>query len=322
MTSEPTTRPCGRCGASIDPTTALMTGDGPVCKACENQQLAREAGTASWGSTFGPLGWGICSLFCNVMFIPSFLAITGGLRDLRALREEREAGLVDSSYGNRQSTAIFAIVLGSLHPLALVGLLGLAVLGGIIGALRQPSYDDYSYEDDYDYELDEYGYGGGSYGADPSYPSYEDDPSGGGLAADEGAEAQRGDRRLVHLDASRPFAEQMQEHLAQARALGLRPYLYATATWCPPCNALARYREDPRMVEAYAGTYIIEADIDLVSNDDLSAAGFRVAGIPAFYGVDDRGHHDGRMITGAAWGEDIPANMAPPLRGFFANDAN
>jgi hypothetical protein len=42
-----------------------------------------------------------------------------------------------------------------------------------------------------------------------------------------------------------------------------------------------------------------------------------VPGIPAFYELGEDGKPTGRMITGAAWGEDIPENIAPPMKAFF-----
>jgi hypothetical protein len=33
--------------------------------------------------------------------------------------------------------------------------------------------------------------------------------------------------------------------------------------------------------------------------------------------LDEKGITTGRMITGAAWGEDIPENIAPPMKTFF-----
>ncbi len=70
------------------------------------------------------------------------------------------------------------------------------------------------------------------------------------------------------------------------------------------------------MIDAFTGTYIIKLDFDYW-NPKLSKTGFYVPGIPAFYEIDTDGKPTGRMITGAAWGEDIPENQAPPLKRFF-----
>jgi thiol-disulfide isomerase/thioredoxin len=102
----------------------------------------------------------------------------------------------------------------------------------------------------------------------------------------------------------------------KAAALGRQPYVEFYADWCPPCNAIKENLGDPRMVEAFAGTYIIKLDTD-DWGDKLSGTGLYVPGIPAFYELGADGTPTGRMITGAAWGEDIPENIAPPMKAFF-----
>jgi thiol-disulfide isomerase/thioredoxin len=108
----------------------------------------------------------------------------------------------------------------------------------------------------------------------------------------------------------------LQAEAQKAAALGRQPYIEFYADWCPPCNAIKKNLSDPLMVEAFAGTYIIKLDTD-VWGDKLSGLGIYVPGIPAFYELDENGKPTGRMITGAAWGEDIPANIAPPMKEFF-----
>ena len=108
----------------------------------------------------------------------------------------------------------------------------------------------------------------------------------------------------------------LQAEAAKAAALGLDPYLEFSADWCPPCNAIKKHLGDPLMVDAFAGTYIIKLDHD-VWGSKLHGTGLYVPGIPAFYELGADGKPTGRMITGAAWGEDIPANIAPPMKAFF-----
>jgi len=108
----------------------------------------------------------------------------------------------------------------------------------------------------------------------------------------------------------------LQVEAQKSLALGRHPYVEFYADWCPPCNAIKKNLGDPLMVEAFAGTYIIKLDTD-VWGDKLSGLGLYVPGIPAFYELDENGKPTGRMITGAAWGEDIPANIAPPMKAFF-----
>jgi thiol-disulfide isomerase/thioredoxin len=102
----------------------------------------------------------------------------------------------------------------------------------------------------------------------------------------------------------------------KAAALGRDPYIEFYADWCPPCNAIKKNLSDPLMVDAFAGTYIIKLNTD-DWGDKLSGLGIYVPGIPAFYELGANGTPTGRMITGAAWGEDTPANIAPPMKAFF-----
>jgi thiol-disulfide isomerase/thioredoxin len=107
-------------------------------------------------------------------------------------------------------------------------------------------------------------------------------------------------------------------HAGRAAAIDRNPFVEFSADWCPPCVALANSLTDQRMVDAFRGTYIIRLDFD-EWKDRLSGTGFTVVGVPTFFELDGAGAPTGRVITGAAWGEDIPENMAPTLRAFFRN---
>ncbi len=121
---------------------------------------------------------------------------------------------------------------------------------------------------------------------------------------------------IVIEEGNAKLTDILQAEAAKAAALGRDPYIEFYADWCPPCNAIKKNLGDPLMVEAFAGTYIIKLDTD-VWGDKLSGLGLYVPGIPAFYELGADGKPTGRMITGAAWGEDIPSNIAPPMKMFF-----
>jgi len=105
-------------------------------------------------------------------------------------------------------------------------------------------------------------------------------------------------------------------HALRAAELERRPFVEFSADWCPPCIALANSLTDHRMVEAFRGTYVIRLDIDEWKGRSAST-GFVVIGVPTFFELAGDGLPTGRMLTGAAWGRDLPENMARPLKEFF-----
>lgn len=105
-------------------------------------------------------------------------------------------------------------------------------------------------------------------------------------------------------------------HAKKARAQGLVPYAELGATWCKPCRELEASMTDARMQSAFKGTYIVHLDVDEWGNA-LPKASLGVASIPRIVALDDEGKGTSRTIDGAAWEENVAANMAPPLAKFF-----
>jgi len=105
----------------------------------------------------------------------------------------------------------------------------------------------------------------------------------------------------------------------KAIALGQMPVVEFDATWCPPCQAIdaAIKSKDELMLNAYSGTYIIKLDVDEWGWEDGRVQDFRFDGIPVYFKLDSEGHQTGDVIDGGAWGEDIPANIAPIMDKFF-----
>lgn len=114
-----------------------------------------------------------------------------------------------------------------------------------------------------------------------------------------------------------PLAELLASEASVARQNGQRIYVELWAEWCEPCKALAAGLDDPRMQEAFQGIRLVRLDIDEWPAADLSAAGLFINAVPRFEELDASGRVTGRAVTGAAWGEDIPANIAPVLSAFF-----
>jgi len=111
-----------------------------------------------------------------------------------------------------------------------------------------------------------------------------------------------------------PLADRLAEHAAKAKAAGLVAYVEFTADWCKPCAAFKQYLDDPMMKDALAGTYLVMADYDAFPKD---ADAMHIIGVPTWLELDEHGAPTGRRISSDVWGEDIPANMAPPLKEFF-----
>lgn len=122
----------------------------------------------------------------------------------------------------------------------------------------------------------------------------------------------------IEVDPTASLAATLAEQAAAAVQAGKKPHAYLHADWCPPCVEIAKYRNDPQMTAAFAGTHIIAIDVDRVDAKQVEAAGMKIAVLPIFYRLDDTGRPTGASIDGGAWGDNIPANMAPPLGAFFA----
>jgi thiol:disulfide interchange protein len=105
-----------------------------------------------------------------------------------------------------------------------------------------------------------------------------------------------------------------------AAAEGRVTYVQVYADWCAPCLALREASSDPLMLEAFAGTHVVQLNLE-----DWEAQILRLldgptrVSVPAFYEVASDGSL-GRDINGHAWGENVPSNMAPPLRAFFRDE--
>jgi hypothetical protein len=107
--------------------------------------------------------------------------------------------------------------------------------------------------------------------------------------------------------------------VGKANKFGQKPFVFITASWCIHCRALKESMNDKRMIDAFTGTYIIEIDKD-IWEQQLSKIKIFVRGIPAFIGVNSEGMSTGKSVTGAVWDDDIPENMAPPLKAFFQSN--
>ncbi len=72
---------------------------------------------------------------------------------------------------------------------------------------------------------------------------------------------------------------QLAAEATKAQALGERPFLEFDATWCPPCQAITASlaAKNKLMLSAYAGIYLIHADVDQWGWDNSAAPGARLS---------------------------------------------
>jgi len=122
----------------------------------------------------------------------------------------------------------------------------------------------------------------------------------------------------TEADPTKSLETQLAEQTKIALAAGVKPHAYLHADWCGPCVEIEKTRGTPKMADAFSGTHIIAIDVDRVPEAQIVAAGMELKVLPIFYRLDDKGHATGSSIDGGAWGENIPDNMAPPLKAFFS----
>ncbi len=72
------------------------------------------------------------------------------------------------------------------------------------------------------------------------------------------------------------------------------------------------------MIAAFAGIHVVRLQVDDWKTEELATASLKIRGVPVFYSLDSDGKATQASISSSVWGEDIPANMAPPLQRFFA----
>lgn len=115
---------------------------------------------------------------------------------------------------------------------------------------------------------------------------------------------------------SGPLGPQLAAWHDRAVARGRVPCLYLTARWCPPNRAIEGSLTDPLMQKALRQTELATCDLDAWL-DGLTAEGIPAKSIPAFFLLGPGGKVTGAPLTGAAWGENTPDNIAPPLESFL-----
>jgi thiol-disulfide isomerase/thioredoxin len=110
---------------------------------------------------------------------------------------------------------------------------------------------------------------------------------------------------------------QLAAEAQKAKARNQTPFVEFDATWCPPCVAInaSLKAKDPVTLKAFAGVYVVRADVDEWGWGD--GTNFKFSGIPIYYKLNGNGKPTGATIDGDAWGDNVPENFAPALDAFF-----
>ncbi|GAA4030017.1 hypothetical protein GCM10022409_12840 [Hymenobacter glaciei] len=117
-------------------------------------------------------------------------------------------------------------------------------------------------------------------------------------------------RKTVVLEYSQAGSPQAFVQFLQGATPAHRvPVVYFYADWCGPCRRFREALPSPEVDEALQQALLIKVNID--SCQEL-AAHYGVTAIPTFVKVDAKGRALA-TITSDAWGEDVPAKIAPVM---------
>jgi hypothetical protein len=119
---------------------------------------------------------------------------------------------------------------------------------------------------------------------------------------------------LTPKDGALPALLKRETDAAQKR--GMKAVVEVGATWCKPCQAIRASIGDPLMVDAFHGVHVIRLDLDEWESQ-LGGVGITPGAIPAFFLLDGNGRAGKRILTGDAWQEDVPSQMAPKIKAFL-----
>ena len=74
--------------------------------------------------------------------------------------------------------------------------------------------------------------------------------------------------------------------------------------------------DHPLIQKAFRGTSLVMLNQEQWGIH-MGEVGMKSGSFPRIHELTDNGQASSRVITGAAWGEDIPSNMAPPIQTFI-----
>jgi hypothetical protein len=116
------TSTCRNCGSSFEPAPAVAG----LCPRCREAQFPP---ISMRGGKWSPLALGVTSIFCDILMIPSIMAIFRGISELRQASQRERAGFYSDEHASVRTGAVWGIFLGGLRPMILVFIVATAMLG-------------------------------------------------------------------------------------------------------------------------------------------------------------------------------------------------
>ena len=113
-----------------------------------------------------------------------------------------------------------------------------------------------------------------------------------------------------------PLAKQLEAQFKVAKGKSLKPYVMVYSDECAPCVSLRQSLATSKMQTAFQGVYLVQLD-QSKWGPYMHEVGMKSGSFPRIHELTDNGQASTRLITGEAWGEDIPTVMAPPLQTFL-----
>jgi thiol-disulfide isomerase/thioredoxin len=124
--------------------------------------------------------------------------------------------------------------------------------------------------------------------------------------------------RVLALDpAAGSLTDQLANLRAGAKGSGGEIVVELWATWCPPCKTIDRLLGSDEVIAALGGVTVVKVDTD-AWDDELSANGYVIPTIPAFYRVGPDGKPSGKPLAAHTWGSIDAVTMAARVREFLA----
>lgn len=122
---------CRQCEAAF----RQEPGDAGLCDSCREAQHPSIEGARA--KKWSPLQLGLFSIVCDVMLIPSIMAITRGFGELRQVTRHEEAGVWRPEHERVRTGAVFGLLAGAARP-AILALVFAAALASPPAGAREP----------------------------------------------------------------------------------------------------------------------------------------------------------------------------------------